>query len=150
MCSADDRPEKKSNNGGGGGKRRDPTRECQSKDMKCFEHSNDHWRTAPLWDRTYCVLLVLLCLYMLVYMRHRLQLQYMYSCEAPCMFCVVCYTSALCSAWAHHASIAVRVRSGTILLLSELKQQHVLVRAHHQRDAQLPLLRVHHRLHQLL
>ena len=26
------------------------TEDCQSPSMKCFEHSNDHWKTAPLWN----------------------------------------------------------------------------------------------------
>ena len=40
--------------------------------------------------------------------------------------------------------------SGVVLFLSERQQQHVLVFTDDQRDAQLPVLRVHHRIHQLL
>lgn len=38
----------------------------------------------------------------------------------------------------------------SLLLLHECQQQHVLLSAHHQRDAQLPVLRVHHGLDNLL
>jgi chorismate mutase len=31
----------------------DPTRDCNSKNMKCFTHSNSHWKNAPFWDCEY-------------------------------------------------------------------------------------------------
>jgi len=35
----------------------DPTRDCNSKNMKCFTHSNEHWKSAPFWECKHCALL---------------------------------------------------------------------------------------------
>lgn len=28
----------------------DPSKDCNSPSMKCFDHDNDHWKTPPLWN----------------------------------------------------------------------------------------------------